>query len=120
MHKLFLTALNAYTLVFKIHASNKGTDPTHHSFTESVYEDLFTMVHTIAEKLSDTGHPLMVESNKDFRKEVYESIKGLKITINDYIIHNNESIGTDNALRGIADKLEFMCNNAKSYIVELE
>jgi len=120
MHKLFCTALNAYTSVFKIHVSNKDQDPTHHEFTGKIYEDLFEIVHTIGEKLTDTNRPILEESNKDFRKEVFDSIKWLKCTVDLLIKKDHETIWTDNALRGISDKLEFMLGNAKAYIREFD
>lgn len=119
MEQLYKKAFETLSTVLKIHLSNKGTDPTHHEFT-NVYNDLLVIAHDIGEKLSDTGKPLLVESNEDFRREVYESIEGLKSDIEDFIESEKVSIGADNMLRGMADELEGMCNKANSFVVEFE
>lgn len=120
MYKLFVSALDAYTQVFKIHLSNKGKDPTHHQFTADAYDQLFEVMHLIGEKLADTGEPILTQTNEEFRKEAYDVIEGLKKEIDNYIGNDKPTIGADNMLRGIIDKMEGLCNVSNSYIVECE
>jgi hypothetical protein len=48
---------------------------------------------------------------------VYDNIEALKLAVEEQIKQQN-SVGTDNLLRGIADNLESVCGNAKAFITE--
>lgn len=100
--------------------AEKGQDPTHHKFTETAYEELFNIAHSIWEKLTDLGDPIMIDDNETYRKDVSDTIAGLKSAIEDSIGNDKPSIWADNMLRGIVDGLESLASNANSFVVECE
>ena len=119
MHALYQKAFETLRKLLIVHVSNKGTDPTHHEFT-NIYNDILVIAHDIGEKLSDIGEPLETSTNEEFRQSVYDSIEELKTEIEDFVSTDKPTIGADNMLRGIVDDLEGLCNKANSFIVECE
>jgi DNA-binding ferritin-like protein len=109
-----LTAI--YLKVLQNHIATKTTYSQFHEKSESFYDTLFDVVHSIWEKRVD----LWLDTTSDEEtivQETYGLIEEAKNIVYDMIKEKN-SIWMDNLLRWLADKLEFDCGNARAFIEE--
>lgn len=105
-----------YKLVLLAHIGTKTTFSQFHDKSESFYELLFEVFHTISEKRQDTWTDKPADEEK-VTQEVYDAIEEAKSII-EWMIKESNSVGMDNLLRGLADKLEFACGDARAFIEE--
>lgn len=105
-----------YKQVLLAHIQTKTVEPLFHEKSEAFYELLFDVFHTISEKRQDneTDEPgdcdILIQ-------ETYDNIEEARKIVEEMVKENN-SIGMDNLLRGLSDKLEFACGNARAFIEE--
>ena len=103
-----------YKIVLLAHIRSKTVDSVFHAKSEEFYELLFEVFHTISEKNQDMG--VDPAGNEDLLiQQTYDAIEEAK-TIVESMVKDKNSVGTDNLLRGFADKLEFACGNARAFI----
>lgn len=104
---LFKTTLDA-------HVGTKTNDSTFHDKSKGFYELLFECYHAVKEREQD------LEACKPTDPEVaaaaaYDSLEEAKEIVGDLIKRDN-SFGMDNLLRGLYDKLENACGDARAFI----
>lgn len=114
MNNLF----EAYKRVLEAHIYTKTKDPVFHDKSAWFYELLFEVFHSISEKKQD------IETWKDvdcdfLKQRTYDDIEMVKNELIKYI-ELNESVGMDNLLRWLVDKLESACWTARSFVKEEE
>lgn len=114
MDKIF----NLYKMVLLAHIGTKTNDPLFHEKSAGFYELLFDVFHTISEKKQDIGLDESLDC-EIARKTSYDALEKAKEIVGSMISKDN-SIGMDNLLRGLYDKLETACGSAKSFIEEEE
>lgn len=105
-----------YKRVLIAHILTKTNKPLFHEKSAEFYELLFEIFHSISEKRQD----IMVDAPGEcdvLVKETYDSLEEAKKIIEGMVGEKN-SIGMDNLLRGLSDKLEFACGNARGFIEE--
>lgn len=100
-----------FKIVLLAHIQTKTVCPLFHEKSQDFYELLFDCFHQISEKKQD------IEEDKPGNEEeliqsTYDSIEEAKKIIEDMVKEDN-TIGMDNLLRGLHDKLEFACGNAR-------
>ena len=116
MNKNLQRLLEIHNEVLIKHIETKTVFSQFHEKTEAMYETLFDTFHQIAEKRQD----IEVDSPADEEtapQEVYDLIEEAK-TIVEAMVKEKNSVGMDNLLRGLVDKLEFQCGNARAFINE--
>lgn len=109
-----LTAI--YLKVLQNHIATKATYSQFHEKSESFYDTLFDVVHSIWEKRVDLWLDTILDE-ETIVQETYALIEEAKNLVYDMIKEKN-SVGMDNLLRWFADKLEFDCGNARAFIEE--
>lgn len=110
--------LNNYLIVLMDHIKTKTTCTTFHQKSESFYELLFEVFHTIMEKKQDLGldDPSSEESAFESTNKALNDTKSML----EKMIKDNESIGMDNLLRGLVDKLDSACGDMKAFLYDEE
>jgi hypothetical protein len=111
MEKLF--DLFKKTLI--AHINTKTTNPLFHEKSQEFYELLFDCFHQISEKEQDVSDEA-TEHTKPI-EETYSALEKAKEIIEE-MINDEPTIGMDNLLRGLYDKLEFACGNARGFLKE--
>lgn len=111
MEKLF----DLFKIALTAHINTKTTDPLFHEKSQAFYELLFDCFHQIAEKEQDVGENA-TDSTKPI-EEIYSALEKAKEIIEEMLNHE-PTIGMDNLLRGLYDKLEFACGNARGFLKE--
>lgn len=107
-----------YKTVLLAHIQTKTTESQFHEKSQEFYELLFEVFHLISEKRVD----LELDEVKDcdiLIQDTYNAIEEAKTIVYDMVKEDN-SIGMDNLLRGLADKLEGACGNSRAFIKEEE
>ena len=112
MEKLF----NLYKQVLIAHIQTKTTDSLFHERSQDFYETLFEVFHAISEKRQDTEEDESGDC-KTLTEQTYDNLEEAKSIVEDMVGDNN-SIWMDNLLRGLVDKLEFQCWNARALLKE--
>jgi hypothetical protein len=113
---LYESAKKAAFQVLDAHIRTKGLDFDFHTFTNA-YKDLLDIAHDIGEKSEDAGKPINSENDCEIiEMETYDAIETLKEEVERAIKVGKLSVGEDNTLRGIADKLENICGSARAFI----
>jgi hypothetical protein len=111
MEKLF----ELFKVVLLAHIKTKTVDSLFHEKSQAFYELLFDCFHQISEKEQDIS-PNM-EDAEPLISDTYDALEEAK-TIIEKMVKNDNTIGMDNLLRGLADKLEFACGNALALVKE--
>lgn len=103
MDKIF----NNFKMVFLNHIRTKTSDALFHEKSAQLYELLFEVFHAIMEKRQDLwlDEPLdcAIASQK-----TYDVMVGTKDILESMVSKKN-SVGMDNLLRGLIDKLDSAC-----------
>lgn len=107
-----------YKLVLLNHIRTKTTCPLFHEKSEDFYNLLFDVFHEIMEKRQDLWLDETADENTAY-KSTYEAIEKVKTSLESMVKESN-SVGMDNLLRGLIDKLEFACGTARGFIKEEE
>lgn len=111
--------LQLYVEALKIHIGTKTKCNTFHKFTEEVYDWLFEVFHSISEKLEDINKwEYTVSDLEKSKQRIYDICEEIKSELED--IKWDYTTWFDNLARGLIDKVEFICWNAKSFIEEEE
>ncbi len=112
MEELF----NLYKQVLLAHIQTKTTCPLFHEKSAAFYELLFEVFHTISEKRQDLG---LDKAPDEYQlvKQTYDNIEKAKASL-EAMVKEKNSVGMDNLLRGLVDKLESECGNAKALLAE--
>lgn len=105
-----------YKKVLIAHIESKTTYSQFHEKTQEFYELLFECFHSISEKKQDLGLDKPTD-DETLTKQVYDSLEEAKSYLETMIKWKN-SVWMDNLLRGLCDKLENACWNAKAFIEE--
>lgn len=120
MKQLYLLAFNSYVKLVTAHIRTKTEEPVFHEKSAAFYEAMFEVLHEIGEKSEDVGMPIAEEKECSVvAREVLDSLVSVKEAIEAQIAKKN-SVGTDNLLRGLVDKLEFQIGNAKALVDDEE
>lgn len=112
MNRLF----ELYKQVLLAHIQTKTTCPLFHEKSADFYELLFDVFHEISEKRQDNevdapgNEEALIQSTYDAIEEAKSIVEGM--------VKEKNSVGMDNLLRGLVDKLEFACGNARGFIEE--
>lgn len=110
---------NLYSKALEIHILTKGSDHVFHKFTESVYDELFDVFHTISERSVDNSEKQMSDDEIEMKKiEVYDAIEEVKKEL-ETMVNKKNTVGLDNLLRGHIDSLENLCGNARAFLPKL-
>ncbi len=118
MKKLYKKAIEAYVEMLMIHIETKTKDHVFHKITEDFYETLFDIAHDIWEKNVDLGNNLSenkLDSNKA-KERANEIISKLRKDIEEYKNENEITLGTEDLLGSIANKLEQIEWDSKSFL----
>lgn len=116
MLPLYKLALQVYIKSLEAHIRTKTLDPLFHEKSAEFYDTLFSFAHKIGERSEDIG--IAVTPDMDCEKiisDLYDSVEVFKNALEIQIKAQN-SIGTDNLLRGIADESENLCANIKAFM----
>lgn len=98
------------------HIQTKTTNSQFHEKSQEFYELLFDVFHNISEKRVDIELDTVPDDEESI-KRAYDAIEEAK-TIIESMVKDDNSVGMDNLLRGLADKLEFACGNARAFTEE--
>ena len=109
-----LTAI--YLKVLQNHIATKATYSQFHEKSQEFYETLFDIIHSIWEKRVDIWLDT-IDDEETIVQETYDLIEEAKGII-ESMVKDKNSIWMDNLLRGLADKIEFDCGNARAFISE--
>jgi hypothetical protein len=112
MERLF----QLYKQVLIAHIQTKTVEPLFHEKSQDFYELLFDVFHSVSEKKQD----IELDQPADCETAVnttYDALIETKGILKD-MIRNNDSIGIDNLLRGLYDKLESACGTARGFVKE--
>jgi hypothetical protein len=103
-----------FKAVLLAHIGTKTVDSQFHSKSEGFYTVLFDAFHQIKEKEQDTedDKPMDLE---EAAQTAYDSLEKAKEIIDGMICEKNKP-GMDNLLRGLYDKLEFACGDARAFL----
>lgn len=107
-----------YKQILSAHIKTKTVCPLFHEKSADFYELLFDIFHEISEKRQDIEVD-MPWDEKALIQQTYDNLEETKSIIEE-MINSNKNIGMDNLLRGIMDKLDFACWNARWFIQEEE
>ena len=96
------------------HIKTKTICPLFHSKSEEFYSLWFDVFHELSEKRQD----LWLDSTAD-EESVYQDTYDIMMQIKTMLegmVKEKNSVGMDNLLRGLIDKVEFSCGNAKAFV----
>lgn len=102
-----------YKAVLLAHIATKGTDSVFHAKSAEFYSVLFEAFHAIKEKEQDTEDDAPMD-REEAAKIAYDSLEEAKGIIENMIEEKNTP-GMDNLLRGLYDKLESSCGDARCF-----
>lgn len=105
-----------YKQILSAHIKTKTTCPLFHEKSADFYELIFDIFHTISEKRQDIEID-MTWDEEVLKRQTYDNLEEVKSII-ESMINANKNIGMDNLLRGLMDKLDFACGNARWFIEE--
>lgn len=109
---------NLYRKLVLNHIKTKTICSQFHEKSESFYKLGFDVFHELMEKRQD----LWLDSTADKEsvyQDTYDTIMSIK-TILEWMVKEKNSIGMDNLLRGLVDKLDSACWLAQSLLKEEE
>lgn len=98
------------------HLATKACYSQFHEKTESTYETLFDIIHSIGEKRVDLWLDT-IDEEETIVQDTYDLVDEAK-TILESMVKEKNSIGMDNLLRGLCDKVESECGNLRAFIEE--
>lgn len=101
-----------YKRLFILHIETKTIDSQFHEKSQEFYEEMFAIVHEIAEKRQDIEADAPTDAK--YWKEAYDLIEESKQII-EKMINTKNTPWMDNLLRSIADRLETQCGNARAF-----
>jgi len=116
MEKIFQKALEAHKAMLLLHIDSKTLDHDFHQATESFYEGLFDVAHQLGEKHVDLWSHHEPSNIKTKKQQAFDTIKKLREEIESYSRENKLTLGTEDLLGSLANKLEDMQWSAKSFI----
>ena len=96
-----------YKRLLELHIGTKTNDLLFHQASEDFYTLLFDVFHQISEKRQDIKLDNPIDCEKA-EQEAYDLIEEAKSELESMVSEDN-SVGMDNLLRGLVDKLEFAC-----------
>jgi DNA-binding ferritin-like protein len=105
-----------FKVILLAHIQTKVTCTLFHEKSQDFYELLFDCFHQISEKKQDIEQD-KPGNEEELVKATYSALEEAKSIIAKMVEEDN-SIGMDNLLRGLHDKLEFACGNARGFIEE--
>ena len=105
-----------YKRVLLAHIATKGTDSQFHEKSAEFYEAIFEVFHAVSEKRQDIGIDPPMDC-EEAAKQAHDSLTET-LSILERLIKQNNSVGMDNLLRGLADKLEGHVGDAKAFLEE--
>ena len=103
-----------YKKALLAHIATKGTASQFHEKSAEFYEAIFDVFHAVSEKRQDLGlsEPMDCE---EAGKVAYDALSETLSIVEDLIKEKN-SVGMDNLLRGLADKLEGHIGDACAFL----
>ena len=116
MEKLFQKALAAHNAMLLLHIDSKTLDHDFHHVTEEFYEWLFDVAHTIGEKYVDLWSYHEMSDIKEKKSQALNILRNLRKEIEAYAENNDITLWTEDLLWSLANKLEDMEWNSKSFI----
>jgi hypothetical protein len=116
MDKNLARLFELYKIVLLNHISTKASYSQFHEKSASAYEALFDAFHSIAEKRVDCEIDIL-DDEEGVVQGTYDAIEEAEKIIETMTKQNN-SIGMDNLLRGIADRLEGVCGDMRAFVSE--
>ena len=116
MKQLFEKALAAHKAMLLLHIDTKTLDHDFHHATEEFYEWLFDVAHEIGEKYVDLWNHIESTDIGDKKQEAHKILKNLREEIEAYASENKITLGTEDLLWSLANKLEDMEGTSKSFI----
>jgi len=108
--------LQIYIALLLLHIKTKTVCPLFHEKSQDWYELGFDVAHGILEKNQDLEIDKPID-DKEAKTQAYALLQELK-TIISAEVKTNKEIGKDNLLRGLYDKLDFACGNARAFLSE--
>jgi regulator of replication initiation timing len=115
--------MNAYAKIFPIfesllisHIATKTSYSQFHEKSAEFYELAFDCFHLIGEKMQDLGLKDALD-DEDAVNQSYKDLMDLKDALNEMVKEKN-SVWMDNLLRGLVDRAESACGNARAFIEE--
>ena len=105
-----------YLKLLDLHIKTKTVCPLFHEKSQDWYELAFDIFHEISEKRQDIEIDSPIDIDQA-HQEGYDTIESIKNEL-DKMIKWSNSYGMDNLLRGLYDKIEFACGNARGFLKE--
>lgn len=105
-------------MVFINHIRTKTNDALFHEKSAQLYELIFEVFHTVMEKRQDLWLDEPLDCDIASQK-TYDAITDTK-DILETMLEKKNSIGMDNLLRGLVDKLDSACWLVQSLLKEEE
>ena len=107
-----------YKKALLAHIATKGTASQFHEKSAEFYEAIFDVFHAVSEKRQDLGLSEPMDCG-EAGKVAYDALSETLSIVEDLIKEKN-SVGMDNLLRGLADKLEGHIGDACAFLEEEE
>ena len=104
--------------IFDIHVQSKTTGTQFHKDTEKAYELAFDYMHLTSEMEQNLDEAETTDSCESWQ-EVYNLLQELK-SMNEKTVKENEDIGYDDELRGLARRLTDICWTFRQYTTKAE
>lgn len=103
-----------FEAVFSAHIKTKTTDSLFHEKSEEFYSVLFDAFHQISEKRQDLSEDSPIDCEEASAIAI-DSLNEAKDIIEKMIKEKN-TVGMDNILRGLADRIESSIGNATPFV----
>lgn len=116
MKTLYKKALEAYVEMLTIHIDTKISDYDFHKETEEFYNVLFEAAHLIGEKHVDLGGSLGDDTLKEKKQKAHDIIAALREAIQKENEKKDTTLGTQDLLGSLANKLENIEGTSKSFL----
>lgn len=107
-----------YKTVLLAHIGTKTTESQFHEKSEGFYELLFDVFHLVSEKRQDVGTDEPTDCSAAI-ESTYSALEEAKSVL-EAMVKEKNSVGTDNLLRGLLDRLETACGDARAFVTEEE
>lgn len=104
-----------FKVILDAHIKTKTVNSQFHEKSQEFYEVAFNIYHELFEKMMDTE---AIEPPSDPAKtmnDAYFALESIKEILNTMVKKKN-TVGMDNLLRGLIDKVEFNCGNARAFL----
>lgn len=117
MNTLFEKAFETYKAMLLLHMDSKTLDNDFHQATEVFYGGLFDIAHEVWEKYVDLWSHHETSDILTKKQQAVWLIASLRKDMEQYVQDNDITLGTEDMLGSLANKLEDLEWTAKSFVV---